>query len=131
MNKGKQYFVNGLQFIFAVNISPLLFMVLFSWAFLLDMLERNGHLMSLEDMLLFFIYGSIILLLQYFIAKKIKPYCKRINIYYGIITLLFVLNVLGFYLLSYGRYIQSSYTIFIFWSVHNSVDNCRVVLSYC
>ncbi|MCH9845861.1 MAG: hypothetical protein K0U39_10190 [Alphaproteobacteria bacterium] len=91
------------------NINPLLFMVLFSWAFLLDMLERSGHLMFPEDMLLFFIYGSMLLLLQYFIVKKVKPYCKHINIYDGIITLLFVTNVLGFYLLSYGRYIQASF----------------------
>ena len=95
-------------FISLLNINPLLFAMLFSWAFLLDMLERNGHLMFPEDMLLFFIYGSMLLLLQYFIANKIKPYCRHVNIYYYIITLLFVTNVLGFYLLSYGRYIQSS-----------------------
>ncbi len=103
----KQYIVKGFQFIFALNISPLLFMVLFSWAFLLDMLERNGHLMRPSDTLLFFAYGCIIVLLQYFMALRIKPYCKHINIYYAVITLLFIVNLLGFYLLSYGRYIQA------------------------
>ncbi|MCH9852714.1 MAG: hypothetical protein K0U45_04340 [Alphaproteobacteria bacterium] len=96
-----------------LNINPLLFAMLFGYAFLLDMLERTGHFMVARDMLLLFLYGSIILLLQYFIAKKIKPYCKHINIYYGIIALLFVTNVLGFYLLSYGRYIQAS----LFWQI--------------
>ncbi len=91
-----------------LNISVLLFTMLFSGAFLLDMLERNGQFMTPSDMVLLFLYGSIILLLQYFIALKIKPYCKHINFYYGLITLFFIANVLGFYLLSYGRYIQSS-----------------------
>ncbi len=90
------------------NINPLLFAMLFSGAFLLDMLERNGRLISPHDMLLLFIYGCLILLLQYFIVKKIIPYFRHINIYYGLITLLFISNLLGFYLLNYGRYIQAS-----------------------
>ncbi|MCH9844626.1 MAG: hypothetical protein K0U39_03880 [Alphaproteobacteria bacterium] len=113
MDKLKQYLIKILQFIFAVNINPLLFMVLFSWSFLLDMLERNGQLMVPIDMLSLFIYGSIILLLQYVIVKKTKPYCKHVNIYYGIITLLFVVNLLGFYLLNYGKYLQAS----LFWQI--------------
>ena len=113
MDKLKKYMVKGVEFIFALNMSPLLFMVLFSASFLLDMLERNGNFMFIEEMLSFVIYGCIILLLQYFLVRKIKPYCKHINIYYGIITLLFVSNVLGFYLLSYGRYLQSS----LFWQI--------------
>ncbi|MCH9845862.1 MAG: hypothetical protein K0U39_10195 [Alphaproteobacteria bacterium] len=91
-----------------LNINPLLFAILFSWAFLLDMLERNGRLISPSDMLLLFIYGCIILSLQYFIVRKIIPYFRYINIYYAIITLLFISNLLGFYLLNYSRYIQAS-----------------------
>ena len=97
------------QFVFALNISPLIFALLFSWVLLLDMLERNGHLQTPDDTLFVFIYITILLLVQYFIVKKIKRHCKHVNIYHGIVTLLFVLNVASLYLLNYGKYLQASF----------------------
>ncbi|MCH9844627.1 MAG: hypothetical protein K0U39_03885 [Alphaproteobacteria bacterium] len=73
------------------------------------MLERNGHFMTSRGMLSVFIYGCIILLLQYFIVKKIKPYCKHVNIYYFIIALFFGLNLVGFNLLSDGKDVSASF----------------------
>ena len=90
-------------------VNPAGFMVLFSWAFLLNMLERSGLLMTPREMLLVFIVGSIILLLQYFIVKKIRSYCKHVNIYYGVIALLLAGNLFNFFLTTNKYYIHASF----------------------
>ena len=107
MDKLRQSFTKGFQFIFALNISPLLFMVLLSWAFLLAILERAGQVMVSYEMPIIFIFGSITLLLQYVIINKIKPYCKSANIYDYIITLFLVVNFFVFYLSNYDKYFLS------------------------
>ncbi len=99
---------NILRFIGAINISPLLFMVLFSWLLLLDLLERNGHLINRQDMLLLFIYGSAILSAQYFIVTKNMHRFRNINIAYGLIIFLLIVNLLAIYLLNSPDYSQLS-----------------------
>ncbi len=99
MDKLKQYIVKGVQSIFAINISPLLFMVLFSGLLLLDLIERAFvNTVSYFDMLIIVIYGIIVLIGQYIFLRIVKHITKQQAIYFACIALLFVANIYSFYL---------------------------------
>ncbi|MCH9845859.1 MAG: hypothetical protein K0U39_10180 [Alphaproteobacteria bacterium] len=95
---------------FAMNkLSPLTFMVVFAWVILIDIIERNGHLINREDMFFMVLYSTIILVLQYITLKKIERRIKNINLFNGCVALFFVLNFLYFYILNNVDYLALSY----------------------
>nr|MCH9844628.1 hypothetical protein [Alphaproteobacteria bacterium] len=106
MDKLKQYLVKSVQAVSAVNISPLLFMVSFSWLLLLDTLERNGRRIQYDDMFLLFSYGTVILLLQYIAVKRINHLFPNKFLYYLMIATMFCSNFGHFYLFIAPDFLQ-------------------------